>query len=152
MSIPRFEKFVYDITEIDLHWHRLSSGVMKQYGLKGSCSIYLIKLHGCPEGMTAAQLGTSCGKDKADVSRDIAALEKAGYVRRECAGGSAYRARIFLTERGRALTEEVIRSATQVVELVGQDFTDDDRAVFYRMLDGITDNLRALSERGLPEE
>lgn len=148
--LPRFEKFIYDITEIDQYWHRISADVMQQYGLKGSCSIYFVKLHGNPQGLTAAQLGPLCSKDKADVSRDMNVLEKAGYVQRIRSGGSAYRAKILLTPSGMALTEQIIRTAEEAVNLVGHELSDQDRAVFYRVLDIITHNLQALSETGLP--
>ena len=149
--LSRFETFIYDITEIDLFWHRIANNEMKRYGLKGNYALYFTRLHSNPEGLTAAQLGTLCGKDKADVSRDLPVLEQAGLVEKRCIGGSSYRARIFLTEQGRQLTEEIIRRAETAVMCVGQDLSVPERNCFYRVLDAITENLRALSENGLPE-
>lgn len=147
--LSRFEKFICAITEIDLYWHRIASSVMKAYGLKGNYAIYFTRLHGCPEGLTAAQLANLCGKDKADVSRDISALEKAGLVER-LRSGSGYRAPISLTEAGNRLTDEIVQKAELAVDLVGGDLTDSDRECFYRALETITANLQALSEKGLP--
>lgn len=149
--INRFEKFIIDITEIDLYWHRLATGVMKPLGLKGSYAIYFARLHHF-EGMTAAELAQSCGKDKADVSRDLAALEKAGFIERVKNGESAYRATIRLTESGKALTEKIISKAETAVNLVGQNLSGADRECFYRVLDIITKNLQSLSRRGLADE
>lgn len=148
--LSRFEKFIFNITEIDLYWHRIASNEMKAYGLKGNYAIYFTRLHGCPEGLTAAQLATLCGKDKADVSRDMTALEKAGLVER-LRDRSSYRAPILLTSEGVRLTEEIVRKAELAVDLVGRGLTDHDRECFYRTLDTITANLQTLSETGLPE-
>lgn len=148
--LTRFETFILNITEIDLYWHRVASAAMKDYGLKGNYVIYFTRLHGHPEGVTAAQLAAECGKDKADVSRDIAVLEKLGLVRRLLRDGSAYRALLMLTERGRQLTAEIIRKAEQAVDCIGGGLTDEDRACFYRVLATISDNLQTLSQTGLP--
>lgn len=146
--LSRFEKFTYDINEIDLHWHRIASAEMKEFGLKGGTTIYFTKLYNHPEGLTAAELGTMCGRDKADVSRDIAHLERAGLISR----GRGYRAPITLTEHGRELTDVIIRKAEAAVAIVGSALTDAEREIFYTALDKITANLQALSESGLPGE
>lgn len=148
--LSRFEKFIFDITEIDLYWHRIATQVMKPYGLKGNYAIYFTRLHGSPEGLTAAQLSTLCGKDKADVSRDMAALEKAGFVER-MQTGSRYRAPIVLTEAGNRLTEAIIDKAEFAVSRIGRNLSEQERETFYRALDDITANLQALSKTGLPE-
>ena len=148
--VSRFEKFLIDINEIDFCWHRIASAEMKAYGLKGNYVIYFLKLHEHPEGMTAARLGEACGRDKADVSRDMAALEKAGFVERS--GTTAYRVPIVLTEKGRMLTDEIARKAELAVGLVGGVLTEEERTCFYRVLDTITENLHALCRTGLPDE
>lgn len=149
--LSRFEKFICDINQIDLFWHRLSASEMKRYGLKGNYAIYFTRLHSHPEGLTAAQLAALCGKDKADVSRDLPVLEQARFVRRDWIGGSRYRALIFLTAEGNRLTEEIICKAEQAVDFVGSGLSDLEREYFYRVLDLITKNLHTLSETGLPE-
>ena len=149
--ISRFEKFMYDITEIDLYLHQITTSVMKQFDLKGSYAVYFTKLRSFPEGLTAVELGAKCGRDKADISRDIRALEQAGFVKRVKTGESSYRARIMLTDRGNRLTEEIVKKAKLAVSVIGRDLTDYDRVCFYRVLDNITKNLRSLSQEGFPE-
>lgn len=150
--LSRFERFTYDINEIDLHWHRIASAEMKRYGLKGGTALYFTKLYQHPEGISAAELGALCGKDKADVSRDISALEKAGLAARLSSGGKSYRAPITLTEQGREMTQIIIRKASIAVEQVGSTLSDEEREVFYRALDKITAGIQTLSENGLPDE
>lgn len=121
--LSRFERFLCSINEIDLYLHRLTAAEMKPYGLKGNVAIYFTQLNSAPDGLTASELCTSCGRDKADVSRDVSMLAKAGLVTRS--GG--YRARIRLTDEGRRITQEIIRKAECAVSLVGQNLTEEER-------------------------
>ena len=74
-------------------------------------------------------------------------LEK-GILRRE---GSNYRAALYLTDAGREAAALVCHRAALAVELAGQGFTPEDRAVFYRVLETITTNLQDLCKEGMPE-
>lgn len=147
--LSRFERFTYDINEIDLHWHRIASAEMKRFGLKGGAAIYFTKLYNNPDGITAADLAAMCGKDKADVSREMSNLEKAGLVERLSSGNRSYRAPIVLTAQGKEVTKEIIRKASIAVEQVGKCLTEEERNIFYTALDKITANIQAVSENGL---
>ena len=81
--VNRFERFSYAISEISRCWHRIAGEEMGQFGLNGSSSVYFTTLYRYPEGITAAQLGELCSRDKADVSRTISLLEKKGIVERQ---------------------------------------------------------------------
>lgn len=150
--ITRFQRFICDITGIDLYWHRLASTSMSAFGLKGSYAIYFVRLYSVPEGMTATELTTACGKDKADVSRDVATLVKMGYLSREVGEKRAYRARIRLTDEGRQLAKQVGEKAKIAVGCIGKEIPEEDREVFYRVLDQVTANLQELSETGIPDQ
>lgn len=149
--MSRFDQFTYCINAIDLHWHRIASAEMKAYGLKGSTAIYFTQLLNNPEGVTASELAAVCGRDKADVSRELALLEKADLVTRAESGKRGYRAPIRLTEKGRELAQEIIRKADMAVEIVGQELSDEERETFYRALEKITQRIQTLSENGLPD-
>ena len=149
--LNRFSRFLLAISEIDRCWHKLAAEEMSKYELNSPHAVYLTTLYDSPEGITAARLGELCGKNKADVSRMIAILEKKGLVRKEAVGGNLYRARLLLTEDGRQAAEHVQRRAALAVELAGSGMSDADREVFYRCLETITTNLQALSREGLPQ-
>ena len=75
--LNRFAKFSFSISEIDRCWHKLAVEEMSKYGLNSPHAVYLNTMYDAnPEGITAAQLGELCGKNKADVSRMIAFLVK----------------------------------------------------------------------------
>lgn len=151
--LSRFEKFVFNITEVDLYYHRIASYEMKKYGLKGTYALYFTQLYHHPEGLTAIQLGMLCGKDKADVSRDLNVLEKNGFIEKHYPDQKikGYRALVTLTETGMKITNEIVQKASKAVEIVGRTLKDEDRDVFYRVFDEITANLETLSLEGLPE-
>ena len=149
--LNRFARFSLAISEIDRCWHKLAAEEMAKYELNSPHAVYLTTLYNFEEGVTAAKLGELCCKNKADVSRMVAILEKKGLVRKEAIGGNLYRAKLLLTEEGKQAAEHVQRRAALAVELAGSGMTDADREVFYRCLEQITTNLQTLSKEGLPQ-
>ncbi len=149
--IDRFERFSVAIMEIFRHWHKITAEEMEKYGLKGTHSTYFAVLSRYDEGITATHLGDLCGKDKADVSRTVALMEKRGLVTKEGSGNNLYRARIVLTDEGKKVAEFVRERACLAVEIVGRGLSDSDRAVFYNSLEIIAENLARISQDGLPE-
>ena len=149
--LERFAKFSFSIAEIDRCWHKLAAEEMLKYDLNSPHAVYLNTMYDAnPEGITAAQLGELCGKNKADVSRMIAILEKKGLVQKVAVGNNMYRAKLILTEEGRRAAEHVRKRAALAVELAGSGLSNEERETFYRALDLITENLQKLSKEGLP--
>ena len=148
--LNRFARFSLAISEIDRCWHKLAAEEMAKYELNSPHAVYLTTLYNFEEGITAAKLGELCCKNKADVSRMVAILEKKGLVRKEAIGGNLYRAKLLLTAEGKQAAEHVQQRAALAVELAGSGMTDEEREVFYRCLERITTNLQVLSKEGLP--
>lgn len=150
--VSRFERFSFAISDIDRYWHKIAAKEMVKYGLKGPYAVYLVTMNRYPDGITAAQLCEYCGRDKSDVSRAMAAMEKKGLVKREGVNRSLYRALLKLTDEGKVAAARVSKAASAAVEIAGKGISDEHRAVFYETLELITSNLQKLSEQGLPEE
>lgn len=150
--LNRFARFSLAINEIYRYWHQLTAEEMTEYGLKGPHCTYLLHISQHPEGLTAPQLCELCGKDKADVSRTMAIMEQKGMVTKEGTHQNLYRGVYKLTDLGVEAAEHVHRRASLAVELAGKDLTEDERATFYAALDSITENLRSLTQKGLPKE
>ena len=149
--LNRFARFSLAISEIDRCWHKLAAEEMAKYELNSPHAVYLTTLYNFAEGITAAKLGELCCKNKADVSRMVAILEKKGLVRKETIGGNLYRAKLVLTEEGKQAAEHVQQRAAVAVELAGSGMSEEEREVFYRCLELITTNLQTLSKEGLPQ-
>ena len=117
--LDRFAKFSYSISEIHRCWHKLAAEELAPYGLNSPHAIYLKTLFDAePEGITAAQLGEICGKDKADVSRMVAILEQKGLVRKVAVGKNMYRAKLVLTDAGREIAEKIFNRHTLISRML----------------------------------
>lgn len=149
--LERFERFSFAIAEIYRCWHKLAAEELAKYHLSSAHAVYLNTLYNNPEGMTAAKLGEVSGKDKADVSRMVAILEKKGMLEKQRVRENMYRALLKLTEKGKEAARHVQERAAIAVELAGTGLSDSDRAIFYRSLGQITANLQMLSKKGLPK-
>lgn len=144
----RFERFSFSIFEISRCWHKIAAEEMEKYQLKGPHAIYLTAMCRHPEGITSAQLGEICGRDKGDVSRSVAIMEEKGLLERV---GKHYRALLKLTEAGKAAAKAVYSRAAVAVEHAGRGYTQEQRENFYQVLETVTQNLTVLSKAGLPE-
>ena len=149
--VARFERFSFAILEVYRHWHTIAAEEMGAYGLKGAHATYLLAISRHEEGITASRLCELCGKDKSDVSRMVAIMEKKGLVRKESVHQKGYGGRLKLTPSGEAAAEQVRRRAALAVELAGKDLTEEKRQIFYEVLEQIAANLRVISKEGLPE-
>lgn len=150
--VERFERFTHVIFEITRCWHKLASEEMEKYGLNGSSAVYLVTIHRNINGITAAQLCELSGRDKADVSRAVSALEQKGLIRRVGSGTTLYRALLTLTSEGKQAAEHVCRRASLAVECASRGYSDTERNTFWQVLDTIADNLQTLSKEGIPHD
>ncbi|MBQ4105772.1 MAG: MarR family transcriptional regulator [Clostridia bacterium] len=148
----RYEVFSLTVAGVHRCIQKIETEEMEKYGLKGSYAQYLAAIRRNGNGMTLSQLSEFCMKDKAAVSRAIAEMEAKGLVCRVGEKENAYRAKLTLTERGEAVADFVSKRATAAVKLAGKGLTDEDRKIFYSVLDLISSNLREISKNGLPEE
>lgn len=145
----RFQSFVTGITACYKQIQRIKSMEMTEFGLKGTHAMCIFFLHNNPEGLTAAQLCRLCAEDKAAISRTLATLQQKGYIR---TGEKKYRAPMQLTEEGEAIAVKVDGLIDQWVNFGGDGLSDEDRAVFYRVLDTIAENLEQRMEREHTDE
>ena len=137
--IERFERFSYSVSELSRCLHRLAGEEMGKYDLKGSYAIYFTTLLRSP-GITSAQLAELTGRDKADVSRAIAVLEKKGLVARQ----AGYRANLQLTRSGTELSCALSKRISAAVAYAGKDLSEADRNTFYACLESLVQNLQNL--------
>ena len=140
--MDRFETFSLALFNMSRYWNRLAAEEMEKYGLKGAHAFYLVTVLRYNGEITASQLCELCGKDKADVSRGVSRLEAIGMLQR--VGSNPYRAKLQLTEQGIAAAQAVRETAQTIVDRVGGDLTEENRAVFYEVLASVTANLEKL--------
>lgn len=149
--LERFEKFSFAISKISRCWNKIATEEMEKYELKGPCALYLLTIYRSQDGITAAKLAEVCSRDKADVSRSVSLMENNGLIIKESNNKNLYRAKIMLTEKGKAAAENISRRACLAVETAGGNVSEENRTIFYNTLEHIADNLQMISEDGLPE-
>ena len=137
--LQRFEAFVSGITMCYKYIQRIKSMEMTELGLKGAHVMCLFFMFRHEKGLTATELCRLCNEDKAAVSRTLATLREKELIQSE---GNAYRARWMLTEQGRAVTDRVCSLVDQWVGFGGEGLREEEREVFYKVLEHISDNLR----------
>ena len=142
--LQRFESFVMGITSCYKYIQRIKVMEMEEYGLKGTHVMCLYYLNHHNDGLTAAELCRLCAEDKAAISRALATLREKNYVRSE---GKTYRAQWYLTPNGQDVATRVDDLIEQWVTLGGNGLSEEERAVFYKALGNIGDNLRETLEQ-----
>lgn len=149
--LERFHRFSTVVFSASQDIQKLERDEMERYGLKGTFAQYLLILSRFPQGLTAAQICSKSGKDKAAVSRTLAEMEQKNLITREPANG-AYRARILLTGEGMNAALFVARRVNTAVELAGEGLSEEDRQIFYAALNRVSHNLQTIASKGLPPE
>ena len=147
--VTKFEQFSASVFCIYRCIQKIERVEMAKYGLKGPHAQCLLAMSRYPEGITSSQLCTVCDKDKAAISRTVAELEREGLVERCVKGSNRYRAPLILTAQGKAAAEHVDERAKLAVEKAGEGMTDEQRAIFYSVLDLIAGHLQTICEEGL---
>lgn len=147
--ITKYEQFSSSVASLCRDIQHIERMEMAKFGLKGPHAQCLLAMSRYPEGLPAARLCGLCDKDKAAISRTLSELEEAGLVRRDLSGGSRYRANLLLTDAGKAAAQAVSERAQLAVEAAGAGLNDDQRAVFYQVLNIIAGNLHTICKNGL---
>lgn len=123
---------------------------MKKYGLHGTSARVLIAFRR-NGSMTAAELTKELGRNKAELSRIIADLEKKGLLEKASKTAN-YRVRLRLTEIGSNTADRLNHSVERAVFFAGNKLSDEEREILYKALDSIKDNLSIISNEGIPEQ
>ena len=146
MEAVRFEKFTLLIDGIHKSINRIKIDTAPYLGVKSVHVFWIYQLSLHPEGLTAAEIAAVSMVDRSLVSREIAALEKGGYVAREETGKKrGYNARITLTERGEELAARITEEAMGVQSKVDEGISEEELASFYLTLEKLYANFAALS-------
>lgn len=141
----RFEMFTVLINRISRDIRRIKNQEMAAYHLRSahvSCLYYIYSL----DGVTSAELCEHCEEDKATISRALDYLEGNGFILRPCEGGKRYKSPLHLTEKGRAVGEQIAERIRSILDAVSHTLTEEERAAFYRSLSAISRSLDAIAQ------
>ena len=139
----RFQTFTLLISKISRSIRKIKTEEMAEFNLKSphvSCLYYLYK-----EGsLTAKELCNICDEDKAAISRSIVYLERDGYITCLTDAHKRYKSPLRLTDKGKKAGKKIADKIDGIINKAGEGLSEEDRAVFYRSLGMICDNLQEI--------
>jgi DNA-binding MarR family transcriptional regulator len=139
-KVDRYITFSISIEQIAKNLQKLKNERMADFGLRSVHVTCLVRLGKAPDGLTGAELSECCEVDKSLISRVIGELEEKGYVRyEEC--GKKYRRKIYLTEQGQQVLNDVLQILFDTVDTVRGDVSEAELEVFYRVLNHFDQNI-----------
>ena len=149
----RFFRFSMCISSVSYSIHKICNEEMKKVGLKGTYVQYLAAMaHYREEGLTAARLCELCDRDKAAVSRALAEMEEKGLICRKEENEKMYRMHLFLTEKGMEMANFATDRVKCAVAQAVKGIPEEERCIFVKAFQTISDNLLDISQNGLPQD
>ena len=140
LTEDRYINFSITIEQIAKNLQRLKNEKMALFGLRSVHVTCLVRLGREKNGITGAELAECCEVDKSLISRVIGELEEKGYVCYEVCD-KKYRRRIFLTDAGVRVLDEVRHILDDTVGAVRGDVSDAEVDTFYRVLHSFDRNI-----------
>ena len=145
MYAERFREFSGLVSRAEKALQRVKTENVKDYGLRGVHVSCLLALHERPEGLTATELASVCGVDRAQISRVTAELRGLDLVCEASPGPRRrYRGALELTEEGRAAAAEMAGIVDEKLQRVRGDIPPEELTVFYRVFGAIVERLEKL--------
>ena len=141
MEKPGYERFILLVEGVQKYIRKLKLNEAAVLGIKGVHVFWLQHLAANPDGLTSAELAQQSMVDRSLISREIEALRRGGYVKL-LADGHRY----VLTEQGKALSEEIIKKATEVQSAVNDGVSAEELDAFYATFEKLRDNFATLLE------
>ena len=152
-NVDRFESFILLIDAIHKCINKIKTDIAPESAIKSVHTMWLYELLRNPEGLTATEIANKTMIDRSLVSREISALMREGYVRSASSEGKRnYNSVITLTEKGKALAEEIAVSALEIQNKVSYDVSGDELSVFYSVLERLYSNIEKISNKKKPCE
>ena len=136
----RFETFTVLLNRINRNIRKIKNEEMANYELRSphiSCIYYLY----VSKELTSKELCEHCEEDKATISRSLDYLEKNNYIICKSDSKKRYNAPFKLTERGMRAGKRIADKIAAVLDEISTGISDEDRAVFYRSLNVISENI-----------
>ena len=147
-KVDRFESFILLIEAIHKSINKIKTDIVPGSAIKSVHTMWLYELLRNPQGLTATEIAAKTMIDRSLVSREITALMRGGYVKSASSEGKRnYNSVITLTEKGKALAEEIAESALKIQNEVSRDVDKDELSVFYSVMERIYNNIVSIANK-----
>ena len=134
--MDRFENFTVTVLKINKLVQKIKLFEMDGSGLKAIHVMCIYYAGGGP--VTAGELCRLTCEDKAAISRALGMLKGRGFINYDA---GKYNAEVTLTGKGRELCDFIKVKSSAAVEAAGADLSEEERALLYKSLASVADNL-----------
>lgn len=142
----RFSRFTILHQNVGRSMNKIKHNKLNIYDLKSihlSCLYYLYREN---RPLTAKQICERCYEDKGAISRAVSYLQDKGYIYSSCKSDKKYNTLLFLTDRGKNISEDISKKLEDVLTKVKLDITDEELLLFYNTYEKIAKNLSTISD------
>ena len=122
------------------------SAVLKELGVCGGQVPYLLRLCRCP-GISQEELARALYFNKSTVTRQIAALERQGLVRRELSPEDRRRQLVYPTERALEIAPKIRELVCGWNDYLLADLTEEERLQLQALMERISQRARDYIDR-----
>lgn len=144
-----FEKFALLISGIHWNIQKIKARKAEFLGIRAVHIFWVYLLMNRPEGMTASEIAAAGNTTRGLVSREIEELSQLGIVTTDkTTSRRRYCWRFILTEKGRDVANTISKMAMEVQNSVNEGISEEDLAVFYRVLGTLNENFNLYVEKG----
>ncbi|MCP4117902.1 MAG: MarR family transcriptional regulator [Desulfobacteraceae bacterium] len=123
----------------------INAGIRRRFEAAGAAitpeNYMVLGMLATKDGVHQSQLARLTHKNRHNMTRIIAALEKKGYVQRRSDGGDKRRLLVFLTDPGRAVLEEYAPVVAEFSALVFNGLSEEELEVMHQAHLRILSNL-----------
>ena len=109
---------------------------LAQYGLSGNQSLYLRAILQHP-GISQDELAAHLVFNKSSVSRQVAALEKAGLVRQERKDNDRRSLLVFPTQKGKLLLEPILSTSREFFSRITVDLSREEQSLLAELCEKV---------------
>ncbi len=145
MQAERFVMFINRVDAMQKYVRQIRASLGADMNMKGvhTLWVYLLSVH--PNGLTCAEIADVCSVDRSLVSREIELLRENGIAEyQEVNGRRMYNSTVRLTEKGRALAEEIEHRALGYQRTVDEGITEEELNTFYTVVQKMCDNFKKI--------
>ena len=139
----RFTRFTMKLSRLNKLIQKLKADGMSPYGLKAVDTLCIYQLEERGE-MSFSEVAEQCDLDPALVSRTLRELVKNGMVDKQGAPGK-YNATYRLTPLGEERAQSIRQIINKVQERADEGISTEELAVFYRVLNRLTENFEKMT-------
>ena len=139
----RFKNFTILVSNINRCIHKIKTEEMADFNLKSShvsCLYYIYK----ENSLTAKELCSLCGEDKANISRAIKFLESNRYLVCNSNLKKRYQTPFKLTDKGNQVGKYIADKIDSLLNRASEGLTDECREIMYYGLNLVNENLNKL--------